>query len=774
MLALLFLVLGIIGPGLERTGPARPFTPEPYVQAGIARFSNGTRLDLISSNVGPEAALEPGTYWLVALSAPASAGSRRELAGRGLRPVCPIPPQALVCRAERETVAGGLLSLPFVLALAPYPARARIAPELLDEPGPAELVLSLWPGEDVGRLAAALSELGMTDIRIGPRLVRFRTPADRIDQVARLEPVAWVQRPDPVEAWNSQAQWVMQVGWRPESPDPGGRRVWEKGIRGQDMVHGLFDSGINTDHDQFCDPQLPVVGPGLYPDHRKIIAYKLYPGAAFGDAGQVSYHGSGVAGTLAGNDSVCGNGSRADGIAPDALVCFVDVGATNGTYVFDDDLTALLDSVRFDNGLPEPVRQASGSFGSNAALGYYRLLEATLDDRAWFDKHFLVTWAAGNVGGGQYKVGHPACAKNVITVGACGNGVESNTMAGFSSRGPTRDRRIKPLVVAPGREVTTVDGPGNSAYASRNGTSYSAPAVSAALLLLRQYFRDGWYPFGSPDPARAREQLSSALLRGFAVIGADADIPADSFPNNDYGWGRFNLSSVLHFDDDSLGMTFMDETLGVSAGGYHEYRLLVSRREPLRVVLCWTDTAAAPAAEIALVNDLNLELISPDGNGYRGNQFLNGQSRANPADWDERNVEEVFLLGRPLTGWWTIRVRARSVFTGRQPYALAIKGGIAGLPGTAEQNVPDFPVQQAGTSIVSPASPLRLRAAPHARFTIVSPDGRRVASVLVGIDGCVTWPDGRRDASAPSPGVYFYRVEAPGGNPASGKLLLAR
>lgn len=677
--------------------------------------------------------------------------------------------QTVICRPERPVTAGAVCTLAGVSWLAPFPSRAKLAPELLTAAGWSEVVVAPWSFIDGPALADRLHQVGagVTVTRVEPRTVRARVAADRLPAIAGLDAVAWVQAPDSIEPLNSRVQWVMQTGWLPASPDPGGRRAWANGVRGQDEVTGLFDSGIITEHDQFRDPELPLLAPGVFPFHRKVAAYKLYPGAAFGDAGAAGYHGTGVAGTLCGNDSLCGNLSRDDGVAPDARLYFVDVGAANGLYVLDDDITELLDSVRLSNGMPAPVRQVIGGFGSNASLGYYRLLEASLDATCWNDQQFTAVWAAGNNGGSQYKIGHPGCAKNIITVGATENGTDSRELATFSSRGPTRDGRLKPLVVAPGRAVTTAYGPGFASYALRNGTSWSAPAVSGALTLVRQYFREGRYPFGTPDPNRSRPTLSSALLRAFSMLAADPEVEADSLPANDFGWGRFNLSRLLHFPDDTVAITFMDETLGLATGQFHEYRLLLTDRRPLRVALCWTDTAAAPAAEVAIVNDLDLELVSPDGNGYRGNQFLDGQSRANPQQWDERNVEEGCVLDLPLTGWWTIRVLARSVFTERQSYALAIQGGFAGQPGVLEA-LPSSPSKpQPTTQVLRAGQVLAIPALNKQWLQIITPDGRVIEQLAPDGDGVFRWRGAGRKAGA---GIYFWRAD-PGGS-CSGRLLL--
>ncbi len=759
MPALFLLILGLIGPGIGRTGPARSFEPVPYPDAHIVHPAGGGAFDTRDRpGLAPGALLARNAYWLVNLSGPVRPQWLADLRDAGLEPLAWYPRATVVCRTRRETRARTVLGLEFVRWLGPHLPAYKLAPELAEPgPNPDHLILALWPGTNPAPVLAAIRAAGGIIERAGARTIRFRLAAAALPEITKLDPVAWVQRSSTFEEYNTQAQWVVQTGWRPTAPEPtAGRRAWQHGLRGQGQVVGLFDSGINTNHDMFYDPLFPLFAPGIFPFHRKVAAYKLYPEADFND--HYSYHGSGVAATLAGNDSVCGNYSKADGMAPDARIYFLDVANSIGIYVFDDDMTELLDSVRLSRGMDEPVRQVSGSFGSSSRLGYYRLEDATADAVTWSDKEFLVIWAAANMGGGQYKIGHPACAKNVLTVGATGSGIASDDIADFSSRGPTRDNRIKPNLVAPGEGITTVDGPGERTYSSRNGTSFSAPCVNGALTLLRQYFAEGWFPSGAPDSSRSLTRLSAALFRALAIAAVDSNAGPDPVPSDAGGWGRLNLDRVLHFAGDSTAFTFVDESVGLSTGRMHEYRVRIEERAPLRIVLAWTDTAAAPEVEITLINDLNLEITSPDGNVYRGNQLLNGQSRPNPTDWDERNVEEVFNLGLPLAGEWIIRVRGRNVFTGRQPYALVFKGIIAGAPGVAGTPTLPEPVPEQSTYWLRRGARLQFAVQPGARVTLLTVSGRRVAAQDIGPDGKLTW-NGLDNTGRPvGTGILFLHV----------------
>jgi len=97
-------------------------------------------------------------------------------------------------------------------------------------------------------------------------------------------------------------------------------------------------------------------------------------------------------------------------------------------------------------------------------------------------KGIFVTTSAGNAGGPPwYKITAPADADSVLTVGA----VDSvGVLAGFSSRGPTFDGRIKPNVVARGYQAAFASASGG--ITQGNGTSFSSPITAGAVACLWQ------------------------------------------------------------------------------------------------------------------------------------------------------------------------------------------------------------------------------------------------------------------------------------------------
>jgi subtilisin family serine protease len=129
----------------------------------------------------------------------------------------------------------------------------------------------------------------------------------------------------------------------------------------------------------------------------------------------------------------------------------------------------------------------------------------------------LVVNAAGNGHGLSPELVAPADVDgdSLIAVGA----VDSfGTVAGFSSRGPTADGRIKPDLLARGVNAWLVSASGSpNSYVRNDGTSFSAPLIAGLAACLIQA-QPGWTPV---EVIRALRETAS---------GACA-------PDNQHGWG---------------------------------------------------------------------------------------------------------------------------------------------------------------------------------------------------------------------------------------------
>ena len=209
---------------------------------------------------------------------------------------------------------------------------------------------------------------------------------------------------------------------------------------------------------------------------------------------------------------------------------------------------------------------------------------------------------------GPYNTaGLMSSTKNSVSVGA----VDRNGgLTSFSSRGPARDGRIKPELVAKGlSQWSTAPGGG---YQSLSGTSMSSPVVTGISGLLAQQYR---MTFGGETP-------NGAMLKTLLIAGADDQVgPTDiDKPGPDYAYGFGLVDAKASVDlilaDNGTGSRIRKGTL--SQGQQAEFPLITTSGQKVRVVLGWFDPEIYPAAdspsEPTLLNDLDVKIIDPAGN----------------------------------------------------------------------------------------------------------------------------------------------------------------
>jgi len=788
-LPILALVIGLTGAafGDMWIAPAGvgSFAPDPGSNARVISYSNGIAFDTRQGEPGLPAGYRSnpqavGAY-LVQFSGPVQERWVDELVRAGAIIYSYIPNYSFLVRMN-ETALVKVRALKQVVWVGPYQPAYKVAESrLFQTTGQGSLVMMLYPDADIEAAARSVQSLGGViqekTISDYAKVIRANLDLSRVVDLANLPEVmalhSWSGEP---RILNNNAQWVTQQGWLATAPPDTSltyRPIWRCGIQGQGQIVSFHDTGISVQHCAFLDPAVPITTGGEFPTHRKVVAYRLYPGAAFGDAPGAGYHGSHVGGTIAGNDLGV---TYYNGMTREARINFTDVGDANGGIVVASDLTTLYD-IAMQGNAAGPVLQHSGSWGWSNSIGDYLIQEASTDAWHWRNKLVLPIFAAGGAGPGTYTIVHPAIAKNVLTIGTTGSSTSCNVLASFSSRGPTQDNRVKPTVCAPGNPVMSVDGATSCSYKNMSGTSFATAAANGSLVLVRQYFRQGWYPTGRP---RTADTLlpSAALMRAMAVASADSGVSGYVPPEFNVGFGRLDLDSVLYFDTlgtDSRKLAVVDNRTGVATGQYIQYAVTVTDSSlPLRAALAWVDTAAAVNANPTLVNDLNLELLDPVGTTYRGNQMSGWRSTANPTIWDDRNVEEIARIVSPRTGRWLIRVRGQNAPQGaRVWFGLVVTGGLApGISGVEGERIADesrvtklmldkpLPNPTNAEIRINYALPV----AENATLGIYNNTGQRVRTLVDGKVEAGHWRvvwDGRNGSGQRvSGGIYLLRLSA--------------
>lgn len=275
-------------------------------------------------------------------------------------------------------------------------------------------------------------------------------------------------------------------------------------------------------------------------------------------------------------------------------------------------------------------------------------------------------------------LGGAIAAKNVIAVGATAD-VEGAAVApelivplSFSSFGPTDDGRIKPDLAASGETLYSASAEADDAYGVFGGTSSSAAVVAGGIALLIEHYRaatDG------RDPSAA--EMKALLVHGAREAGAHEG------PDYGLGYGLFDVAAaaeLLSAAGDRLrsaaledGATIQLTTAALDPG------------TPLRVTLAWLDPPASDdtGEGRALINDLDVALIAPDGAAVFYPWRLDRDQPAAPARRDAVNavdtVEQVDVAASAnvWSGAWTVRVRSDHALSRGAPQAFALAASIA-------------------------------------------------------------------------------------------------
>lgn len=259
---------------------------------------------------------------------------------------------------------------------------------------------------------------------------------------------------------------------------------------------------------------------------------------------------------------------------------------------------------------------------------------------------------------------------------------DENGIAAFSSRGPTEDGRIKPDVVAPGTNIVSARshhpeasdlwGAFDEEYVYAGGTSMATPLVSGSAALVREYLMK----------VKRVERPSAALVKAILLNGAKdlypgqygagigQEIPTHR-PNEVEGWGRVDVASATRIGHPEE-LWFRDESRGLETGSTARFEIeVVLTDQPLRVTLAYSDFPASVTAAKALVNDLDLVLLSPSGLKF----YPNGGSIP-----DRLNNVETIDVPQVESGTYVVEISAHQVAIGwRQPYAVVVTGGVKSL-----------------------------------------------------------------------------------------------
>jgi len=586
---------------------------------------------------------------LVQLRGPALSRDLLDLQAAGLDVFQPLPGFGYLAWGD-AAATGRAAASPFVRHIVDLPPRLKIQPGLkargewirnvnihfYNSGSPSDVARSIASrGARVLDVWAAQPDHRLYDVVV-------EVDAQALSALAELPEVIALNylSPEPALEDESGAQVLADNLDAMNIPFPG-YPAWltSVGLDGSGVTWATTDSGVWYGHGDYSS---------------RIVGGANYPGCDLanpGDDPTSGGHGTHVTGIFAGDGTagfVDGDGFLyGHGVAPE-----VSIFAQNP-------ICGSQNSWPPAGGWPVLSRDAlnGGAIGSNNSWtsgegtqhGYQStertydlmVLDGDFDTPSVLDP-FMVVFSAGNSGGSGVTA--PKEAKNVVVTGSLETfrvSGDVDAISGFSSRGPAVDGRWLPTISTPGERVSSTRRPSGGScgtaisgtdgeYSFCSGTSMAAPHASGALILFTQWWRQ---EFGGATPSPA---MGKALLINSATA-LDGSPP----PNNDSGWGRVDLSTIV---DDGLSFEFWDQDTIFTASGESFSRTVgvVDPTKPLKVTLVWSDAPGAIGGDPALVNDLDLSVVN-GGASYLGNNFSGGVSQTGGSPDRLNNVEQVTL-----------------------------------------------------------------------------------------------------------------------------------
>lgn len=620
-----------------------------------------------------------------------------------------LPDKSLLVRIPAGKTPG-VSSLPWVNGIAEDPGPEMAAPKIemararsgsVSGNGTLSFDLILREAAALPSVQAWLIKRHVQIVGTGRSKIRIVLPEDSslqsqiraLPELEELEP--WI----PPQLHNDRARVLMRLDHSADAaviPFP---------LEGQTEIIAVADTGLDDTHLDFQGRihTLQALGrPGITNDPKG--------------------HGTHVTGSVLG-DGAASQGLH-KGVAPKARVFFQSLldpkGGLGGLPV---DLNNL-----FDSAYQAGARVHNNSWGS-LAQGSYRASSKEVDEFVHDHRDMVIVFSAGNDGKASdpvppdtrtaqpgfvnwKSIGAPASAKNCITVGASrsdrttggystltygvawqadfptppiSNELVSGapeSLAAFSSRGPTDDYRIKPDLTAPGTDIVSCKsslaplgefwGPlPPHQYAYDGGTSMAAPLVTGCAALVREYYTS------TQNHLPSAALVKATLINGTRWLsGSDAMADCGTQPNYHQGFGGLDMSSTipvsvtpdpprfeLHFVD-----TWQDPARHFTfTGQRHRYQFTLDVQAELRICLVYTDLPAR-----ALQNNLNLflqRLPSPTDK-WRGNQQL-PFSLGGP---DTTNNVEIIRLPTAAPGEYLVQITSQNLLSTNpaQDYALVI------------------------------------------------------------------------------------------------------
>lgn len=443
------------------------------------------------------------------------------------------------------------------------------------------------------------------------RIIALRTATSRLEELASLPFIEYVQAaPKEDQELNYNSMFASRANVLKAPLVAGGDN-----LNGQGVVIGLGDNGDIQSHLDFT-------------------------GRLVNRAGEVMRaHASHVGGTVAGAGIIQ---ELYAGYAPKATLLnqvFSGIFSNAPAYVQDHGMVL-----------------TNNSFGSVVSDCYYNglydLTSRILDQQAIDLPELQQIFAAGNDGGltcTPYPAGFKTVlggyqsAKNVLTVGSTDY---KSDVSGFSSKGPVRDGRLKPEIMSQGQFVASTWV--SNFYSYNNGTSMAAPGVTGGAALLVQRYRQ----------LNAGANPENGLMKALLCNGSDDK--GNNGPDFRYGFGRMNLLRSVTMMENA---TYFNSTVANTNTNTHTINVPANTAQ-LKVLVYWQDPPASVMAAKTLVNDIDLDVITPSSSTVLPAILDTLPANVNntaTAGADHMNNIEQIVINNPAAGAYDIRIKGTAI-----------------------------------------------------------------------------------------------------------------
>lgn len=672
----------------------------------VVRFNSGN-LDLRTVQHLLSNSQQDQGIWLIQFKSTVTKENQAALRAAGARAFRYIPDDALVVRGSKQKIETSLGSS--LQGVMPFRGAFKLAETL-----PTVSIFSTGHRDiysltvlDKSEVANAVAEMKQIDpemkvVQQSGRFLDVTFSTTKISLLNRVQSIEYVEPKAEIVPLNIPMDANLGVAAVGDYSDLTGyetgtkvmnfEAAWQSGYTGQGQIVSFADTGLDRGDVST-----------IAADFQGAVTKGYSVGIGAKNWSDPMGHGTHVAGSVAGRGTASGGklkgGAFAAQLIPEGM----------WSPIIDNLTVPPKLNQLFAPAFADGVRVHTNSWGKAADFGAYDSMAVQADEFLFENQGLLVLFAAGNSGVDKDKngvidpnsIGTPGTAKNVLTVGASENlnlvgGIQrqvkdlgpakdswsaepiwssklsdnSNGIACFSSRGPTKDGRLKPEVVAPGTNIlsTYSQEPGanalwgkyNDQYVYSGGTSMATPLVAGAAAVAREFVVK---KMGQADPSGA---LMKVVLMHTAVDlfpgqygQGSATQELTKRPNNDEGYGRVDMANIVSMG--LAGTQLIDNKTGVGTNEQVVLPLTIAAGKSLLANLVYFDAPGSPTAASALVNNLDLILVGADGRQV--------------ASRDTKNNSEMIELSNLPAGNYQLIVKGVNVpmgKSGKQPYALAV------------------------------------------------------------------------------------------------------